>query len=341
MKKKLLFFIPLLLFLFIPKNANAALLTPREIFVANSDGKFVNSTSDMHSFYYSGTNYYGIDPWGTLTKRSGILFGFSSSTLEPGKHYSVQFSILSTDFPSSYNNPYVVSMQNLDGSMASCRVYSNFEDNGDLLITGNTYGGRTAFSNVYCEDFYLVRNDMQIFNILINGYFYSTKGASFAISAITLSPTPANELSSNVQKNTDEIKKQTEETKKNTEETKKQTETIKDSDTTGAKDSANSFFGDFQSDDYGLSDIVTMPLTFVQGLANNSCNSLVLPMPFIKQNVELPCMTSVYKSHFNSFLQLYQLITTGFIAYWICINIFRLVQNFKNPDNDEVEVLDL
>lgn len=341
MKKKLLLFIPLFLFLFIPKNTLAVSLTPREIFVANAGGSFTNSTSDMHPFYYVGQNYYGINPWGTLKARSGILFGFSSSNLDTGKHYSVQFSLLSVGFASSYNNPFVVSMQNLDGTTATCTVHSNYQDNAKLLITGTEYGGFTAFSNVYCEDFYLVNNDMKIFNILINGLFYSTENAMFAISTITMSPTPANELSSNVQKNTDEIKKQTEETKKNTEATKEQTETIKDSDTTGAKDSANSFFGDFQNDDYGLSDIVTMPLSFVQGLANNSCNSLVLPMPFVDQNVELPCMTSVYQNHFSVFLQLYQLITTGFIAYWVCINIFRLVQNFKNPDNDEVEVLDL
>lgn len=129
--------------------------------------------------------------------------------------------------------------------------------------------------------------------------------------------------------------------KENTEETKKQTEAIKDSNTNDAISSSNGFFKDFTSDDFGLSDIVTMPLSFINGMSSSQCYSLNLPLPFVKQNAELPCMTSIYKQHFGSFLTIYQTITTGFIAYWVCINIFRLVQNFKNPDNDEVEVLDL
>lgn len=147
---------------------------------------------------------------------------------------------------------------------------------------------------------------------------------------------------------TEEVKKGTEATKenkdaidKNTEATNKQTETIKDSDTSDASNSANSFFNGFDSDDFGLSDIVTMPLEFIKGLSSNTCNSLSLPMPFINKTAELPCMTSIYQKYFGAFLTLYQAISTGLISYWVCINIFALVQGFKNPENDQVEVLDL
>ena len=128
---------------------------------------------------------------------------------------------------------------------------------------------------------------------------------------------------------------------KNTEENKKTNETLKDSNVKDSQDSANGFFSDFESSDFGLSDVITMPLTFIKGLASNQCNSLVLPLPFVDKSVELPCMTSVYNSYFPTFLSIYQTITTGLIAYWVCINIFRMVQNFKNPDNDEIEVMDL
>lgn len=137
------------------------------------------------------------------------------------------------------------------------------------------------------------------------------------------------------------IKENTEEIKKQTEETKKQTETIKDSNTSEASSSANGFFNDFKSDDFGLSDIITMPLTFINGLSSSQCYDLDLPLPFVNQNAKLPCMTSIYQEHFGPLLIIYQTITTGFIAYWVCVNIFRLVQNFKDPDNDQVEVLDL
>lgn len=118
-------------------------------------------------------------------------------------------------------------------------------------------------------------------------------------------------------------------------------ETLKDSNVSEANESANSFFNDFESDDFGLSDIITLPLTFIEGLSSGTCNDLNLPVPFVDQNIVLPCMTEIYEEHFGDFLTLYQLITTGFISYWVCVNVFRMVQNFKSPDNDEIEVLDL
>lgn len=118
-------------------------------------------------------------------------------------------------------------------------------------------------------------------------------------------------------------------------------ESITDSDISGASDSAGGFFTDFENDDYGLSDIVTLPLTFIQGLANASCTDLELPLPFVDEDVELPCMSAIYEDYFGPFLTIYQIITFGIVGYWVCVNTLRLVNNFKNPDNDEVEVMDL
>lgn len=116
---------------------------------------------------------------------------------------------------------------------------------------------------------------------------------------------------------------------------------ITNSDSSGATDSAGSFFEDFKDNDYGLSDIVTMPLEFIKGLSGTSCYSLELPLPFVDKDVEIPCMTSIYETYFGSFLTLYQIITTGFISYWVCVNIYGLVKGFKDPDTDKVEVMDL
>ncbi len=141
-------------------------------------------------------------------------------------------------------------------------------------------------------------------------------------------------IESKIIENTEAINKQTEATKE-------QTDTIKDNDTSGAQDSANSFFGDFDNNDYGLSDVITSPLNVIRSITNGTCTPLKFPAPFVDQEIELPCMSSIYKTHFGSFLTIYQTITFGLIAYWVCVNIFRMVKNFKNPDNDEVEVLDL
>ena len=116
---------------------------------------------------------------------------------------------------------------------------------------------------------------------------------------------------------------------------------LEDDDISGAEDSASGFFNDFETNDFGLSSIITMPLEFINGLTSSTCYSLNLPLPFVDTNVTLPCMTSIYEKYFGTFFTLYQTITTGFIAYGVCVNIFRLVQGFKSPDNDVVEVMEL
>lgn len=104
---------------------------------------------------------------------------------------------------------------------------------------------------------------------------------------------------------------------------------------------ATSYFSNFQSDDFGLSDIVSIPLNYINQLSTNSCVPLSLSLPFVNQSVNLPCMNEVYNTHFSSFLSIWHIISTGIISYWVCINIFASVKGFKDPQSDKVEVLDL
>lgn len=116
---------------------------------------------------------------------------------------------------------------------------------------------------------------------------------------------------------------------------------INDSSIDSSQNEANNFFKDFEDDDYGLSDIVKMPLQFINSLTTTSCSALVVPMPFVNQNLTLPCMTTIYETYFGDLFNLYQIISTGYIAYNCCVGIFQMVQGFKDPENDEVKVMDL
>lgn len=118
-------------------------------------------------------------------------------------------------------------------------------------------------------------------------------------------------------------------------------ETIENTDTQGAQDSAGGFFNDFTTDTHGLTAIITAPLSLISSITSKSCSPLVLPLPYVDKDLTLPCMGAIYSNYFGSFLSVYQLITFGIVAYWICVRIFNLVKDFKNPDHDEVEVLDL
>lgn len=126
-------------------------------------------------------------------------------------------------------------------------------------------------------------------------------------------------------------------------ETNEKLDNINDSITNDEIDSsaAGGFFGDYEDNDYGLSSIITAPLQFIQNLNNNQCSSLTLPLPYVDQNLTLPCMTTIYSEHFGSLFTLYQAITTGFIAYWVSVRIFALVKGFKDPEDDKIEVMDL
>lgn len=122
---------------------------------------------------------------------------------------------------------------------------------------------------------------------------------------------------------------------------KKTQETIEDTNTQGAQDSAGGFFNDFTTDTHGLTAIITAPLSLISSITSKSCSPLVLPLPFVDKDLTLPCMGAIYSQYFGSFLSIYQVITFGIIAYWVCVRIFNLVKDFKNPEHDEIEVLDL
>lgn len=143
-----------------------------------------------------------------------------------------------------------------------------------------------------------------------------------------------------------EVKKaqteQTNEQKKTNEELKKTNDTLNDDDTTDSTNKANEFFSGFTTDTFGLTSIITAPLELIGSITSSTCSPLGLKVPFLdNKTLTLPCMSSIYSEYFGSFLTIYQTITFGIIAYWVCVRIFALVKDFKNPDTDKVEVLDL
>ena len=118
-------------------------------------------------------------------------------------------------------------------------------------------------------------------------------------------------------------------------------DSLNNSDSSGATSEASEFFSGFTTDTFGLTSIITAPLNLIGSITSSTCTPLALPLPFVNKTLDLPCMSSIYSQYFGSFLTIYQTITFGIIAYWVCVRIFNLVKDFKNPDHDEIEVLDL
>lgn len=116
---------------------------------------------------------------------------------------------------------------------------------------------------------------------------------------------------------------------------------LTNSDSSDATNEAGNFFSGFETDTFGLTSIITAPLDLIGSITSSSCTPLPLTLPFVDKSFNLPCMTTIYKNYFGDFLTIYQTITFGIVAYWVCVRIFALVKDFKNPDHDEIEVLDL
>lgn len=117
--------------------------------------------------------------------------------------------------------------------------------------------------------------------------------------------------------------------------------TLNDSNTDSAQGQASGFFGDFQSDAHGLSGVITAPISFLQSLTASSCSPLEFELPFIHDEVSLPCMKPIYQQRFGVFFTLWQLITTGLISYNVCLNFYKKIRDLQNPNNDRIEVLNL
>lgn len=112
-------------------------------------------------------------------------------------------------------------------------------------------------------------------------------------------------------------------------------------DISDSEDSAEDLFNNFTVNNHGLSGIITAPLRLLQSLSSSTCSPLTFPLPFVNQNVSLPCMKPIYNTYFHDFLVLYQLITTGLIGYWVVVKIYSHVKGMQNPDDDRIEVFDL
>lgn len=112
---------------------------------------------------------------------------------------------------------------------------------------------------------------------------------------------------------------------------------VTDSDT----DAMAEWLEDFSSDTYGLTSIITAPLNTIESLTNKSCSPLVVPLPFVNEDITLPCMSSIYSSTFGTAFTLYQTITTALIGYWCIVRIFAIVKGMKDPNDDKIEVVEL
>ncbi|MEE0699850.1 MAG: hypothetical protein U0M66_04615 [Bacilli bacterium] len=322
MKKYLFAFLLLFVFLFSIDKVYAVNIDtydgePKEAYVYLGNNAYLTSATQST---FQGLNYWYVgDPNPVQEMR------FVYDIVPSDKAYDVTFQVFGTDTRGI--TPYIVNN--------SCQTFAS-----GITVNSNDplYDRQLSnYYNVYCYNIpggtsldILFRIDWSVSptaHRLGVGRFYFTDSLTSISSSF-------NDLQ-NEQKETnqklDEANKQAKETN----------DYLKDDDTSGANSEAESFFSGFTTDTHGLTSIITAPLELIGNIAGSKCSPLQVPLPYVNTNLTLPCMGTIYKQYFGNLFSVYQVITFGFVAYWVCVRIFALVKDFKNPDHDEIEVMDL
>lgn len=119
-----------------------------------------------------------------------------------------------------------------------------------------------------------------------------------------------------------------------TEQAQRQQE-LMDDDTTQGETDISDFMTTFDDGaDPTLSGIIVKPLEFIQALTTTACTPLVLPLPFVNEDLTLPCGRAYINQFAPQLIALWDIIAVGLIAYRMATHLFVLIHEFKNPDND-------
>lgn len=292
------------------------------LFISKVKAQLINS-----SIYMNGSE---IDTRGYvyLTANEYSHLKITATNTDPSGYFRVQacfdsnVTAYNMSNTSNFSNPLVVVTN------TPCRYYNS------------SYEGGTV-TNFYF-DYDVTDSGSGSFTTTFNFLHF---GGSFQLLSVSSSTTPYDVTSGlsdfDISSLEEQQKNIYEEQQKTTQEQQKTNDTLNDDNVSDSTNKANEFFSGFTTDTHGLTAIITAPLSLISNITSSSCSPLVLPLPYVDKDLTLPCMSSIYSNYFGSFLSIYHVITFGIVAYWVCVRIFNLVKDFKNPDHDEIEVLDL
>lgn len=90
-----------------------------------------------------------------------------------------------------------------------------------------------------------------------------------------------------------------------------------------------------------ISSVINAPLRLVNMLnTGDMCQPINLPFAHIG-DIGLPCMRQVMEVNVPQVLNIYQIITTGLIAYFCSISLIKTIKTLVRPDDDRIEVVNL
>lgn len=233
---------------------------------------------------------------------------------------------------------------------------------GDLANPGVSYSKKNLYTDFYLLDTYPYSPDRQVGTqcFMVTSYFVSSQDTTavvlrlknsgtnitgytpsllgYKITTLGLYSEALEEIIDNSGIASAESVEEVQQSVTQVQQEIKQTQdTITNDDTSGAQGSADGFFNDFKSEDFGLSSIVTAPLRGINAMLTDTC---IAPSATYKgQTFSLPCGSMLWSrpggEDFKSFLNV---MYGGFLAYLVIRKFFLDVETLKNPNSDKVEV---
>lgn len=303
------------------KAANIDLSNPSRTCRDSTDGNTVCNKAIAATYwdnsYFANDGYIGDSGSGGIIYKS-INFQWDDINLCKGKSILISGYVAGLfDF---FNNSYSVDVYNNDSKL-SCSY--SLENSSRLKYTCSGTGGGKFQINLNQYEFPL------------RGVY--TVGVSKVVD-ISCDSSNADVINNNNNNTQNIINNNNSNTDKITDSVNKTNDTMKDDNIDTS--SSNSFFNNFKSSDHGLTGIVSAPLKIINQFTTTTCKSVNID--FLGAKADLPCGSTLWgREDLKTFVDIYNVIMGGLISYGALKGIFSRVQDFKNPDDSKVEVIDL
>lgn len=288
--------------------------------------------------------------WNLWQGLQGIVYSSFSYVVE-GNNGSTYRPVLVVRYINAYSSSGEVSpchwssyaIENATNMGASVSYYCpvRLVDGGLQKITIGLYSSSAQDTNPISYTItHVDRFAMQVFT-------NATIDTSSITSAVTSSTSAINSQTQTIisqeQLTRSAINSNTQSVQQNTQAVNDFKNAVMSTDTTQAQTDGNGLFTDFieDSDLHGLSGVVSAPFALLNGLTSGTCQPLEFTLPFVHNQVTLPCMSIIYSTYFGSFFTIYQLLISGILFYMIYINYVRVMKNLQNPYDDRIEVFSL
>lgn len=96
---------------------------------------------------------------------------------------------------------------------------------------------------------------------------------------------------------------------------------------------------------FALNEAIESPLVFLATLPAkvqpSQCQPITVPLPYLNEQITLPCFLPIYQQHFAPIVNLWSLLLTGFVSYGMAINLMARMKKDVNPKDDTIEAVKL